>query len=109
MLHAVLFLAIGLLIGSLIGVLAVALLLEQNHAQKVIWFNARQHMPVDYEESDNRIHLLVADAYDYIYEDTWNTNTLSYEGSDDPSQILYFAYIEDLRDTLPTTLKRKKK
>lgn len=90
----------GMAIGAFIGILALAFFMGARPRRHVNWYDAK-FLPIDYEESDHRIHVLVADSLGYIYEDTFNTSTLTYEGTDDQSLIRYFAYIEEFHDTLP--------
>ena len=67
------------------------------------WYDVRYHTPIYYEDGTNRIRVMVADTFGEIYEDVFNTCSLSYEGTEDQAQILFFAYVDELRLLLPKT------
>lgn len=93
--------AIVLLFLFVAGVFALAFAIACRHQPAIHWYDASRTCPVDYEDKEHLIHILVLDVYGNICEESFNTNTGKYTCYPDNSDILYFAYIEELHDTIP--------
>lgn len=96
----ILFIILALAVGFLAGCFATALLCG-SRSRSVRWYDAARHMPIDYE-ADGYIRCIVVTSSGDIYEDMWNANQYRFEGTEPDDAVLYFAYVEDFRDTLPT-------
>ena len=93
--------AVIFLLVLIIGVYVLIVLHMSCLHDTIHWYDASRTCPVDYEDKNHLIHVLVLDVYGNIYEESFNTHTGEYTCNPDNDDILYFAYIEELHDTIP--------
>lgn len=79
-------------------------MLDSCRRRSIRWYDANRFTPTRYTDVKNRAHVLVADDYGQVYEDIWDCESQCYACTEDASHVLYFAYTEELRHTLPSAI-----